>query len=74
MYTVIFRSDSPIAKPFRRWVTQDLLPVIRMTGKYGILQTREELFASALIDAQQVLAEHAERIGGAVAPRRPHFR
>lgn len=35
MYDVIVRSDSPIAKPFRRWVTSEVLPSIRKTGGYG---------------------------------------
>lgn len=35
MYDVIVRSDSPEAKPFRRWVTTEVLPSIRRTGSYG---------------------------------------
>lgn len=33
-YDVILRSDSPQAKPFRKWVTSEVLPSIRKTGKY----------------------------------------
>ncbi|GEL95398.1 BRO family protein [Cellulomonas composti] len=36
MYDVIVRSDSPSAKPFRRWVTTDVLPTIRRTGSYSV--------------------------------------
>ena len=35
LYTVILRSDKPEAKPFRRWVTHEVLPAIRRTGTYG---------------------------------------
>lgn len=38
-YDVILRSDSPIAKPFRKWVTSEVLPQIRKTGSYSIQQT-----------------------------------
>lgn len=38
-YVVILRSDSPIAKPFRKWVTSEVLPQIRKTGSYSIQQT-----------------------------------
>lgn len=33
-YTLVLRSRKPIAKPFRIWVTSDVLPTIRKTGKY----------------------------------------
>lgn len=36
MYDVVIRSDSPQAKPFRKWVTSDVLPTIRKTGSYEI--------------------------------------
>lgn len=34
LYAVILRSDKPEAKPFRKWVTSEVLPSIRKTGKY----------------------------------------
>lgn len=34
LYNVILRSDKPEAKPFRRWVTREVLPTIRRTGTY----------------------------------------
>lgn len=34
MYTLILRSRKPQARPFRRWVTHELLPAIRRTGRY----------------------------------------
>lgn len=35
LYNVILRSDKPEAKPFRKWVTSEVLPSIRKTGGYG---------------------------------------
>jgi prophage antirepressor-like protein len=35
MYEVIVRSDSESARPFRRWITTEVLPGIRRTGSYG---------------------------------------
>lgn len=35
LYNVILRSDKPEAKPFRKWVTGEVLPSIRKTGGYG---------------------------------------
>ena len=34
LYSVVLRSDKPDAKPFKRWVTHDVLPSIRKTGSY----------------------------------------
>ena len=36
LYNVIIRSDKPLAKPFRKWVTSEVLPTIRKTGSYSI--------------------------------------
>lgn len=35
LYNVILRSDKAEAKPFRKWVTGEVLPSIRKTGGYG---------------------------------------
>lgn len=35
LYSVILRSDKPQAKPFRKWVTSEVLPTIRKTGCYS---------------------------------------
>lgn len=38
LYTVVLRSDKPNAKPFRKWVTNEVLPTIRKTGSYSVKQ------------------------------------
>lgn len=35
LYHLIFQSRKPEAKKFRKWVTGDVLPTIRRTGRYG---------------------------------------
>ena len=34
LYFLLMRSDKPKAKPFRQWVTSEVLPSIRKTGSY----------------------------------------
>lgn len=34
LYNIILRSDKPQTKPFRRWVTHEVLPAIRKSGSY----------------------------------------
>lgn len=35
LYTLIIRSNKPEARPFRKWVTSEVLPAIRKTGAYA---------------------------------------
>lgn len=39
LYSVALRSDKPQAKPFRKWVTSEVLPSIRKTGEYKMKQS-----------------------------------
>lgn len=41
LYNVILRSDKPEAKPFRKWVTSEVLPAIRRHGAYMTPETLE---------------------------------
>ena len=34
LYSILVRSDKPKAKPFRKWITTEVLPTIRRTGGY----------------------------------------
>lgn len=45
MYDVILRSDAEKAKPFRKWVTSEVLPTIRKHGVYATPQTIDNLLA-----------------------------
>ena len=56
-YDVVIRSDSPKAKPFRKWVTHEVLPSIRKTGQYNANQTNASL--TEQIKANLLLADWA---------------
>lgn len=36
LYAVVLRSDKPVAKKFRKWVTSEVLPSIRKHGMYAV--------------------------------------
>lgn len=36
LYALIFKSRKPQAKAFRKWVTSEVLPSLRQTGRYAI--------------------------------------
>lgn len=49
LYNIIFRSNMPKAKAFRKWVTSVLLPEIRKTGEFSSkpkVNLTEKLLAS----------------------------
>ena len=43
LYNLIFRSNKPEAKAFRKWVTSVVLPAIRKTGYYAVPRLQERL-------------------------------
>ncbi len=53
LYNVILRSDKPEAKPFRKWVTSEVLPAIRKTGGYITRETSEQI----RLEAQKARAD-----------------
>lgn len=64
LYNVILRSDKPQAKPFRKWVTSEVLPTIRRHGAYMTEQTIEKALANPdfLIQlATQLKSEQEQR-------------
>lgn len=82
LYNVILRSDKPEAKPFRKWVTSEVLPAIRRSGGYIAGQndlSPAELMAKAIKVAEQTLAERDARISSLqvqnaiMAPKADYF-
>lgn len=82
LYNVILRSDKPEAKPFRKWVTAEVLPAIRRSGGYIAGQndlSPAGLMAKALKVAEQTLAERDARISSLqvqnaiMAPKADYF-
>lgn len=49
LYNLIFQSNKPKAKSFRKWVTSEVLPAIRKNGYYGVKQTKQDY-----IDARDI--------------------
>jgi prophage antirepressor-like protein len=41
LYSLIMRSRKPVAKPFQKWVTHEVLPQIRKTGSYSVQKNDE---------------------------------
>ena len=65
LYALIFGSKLPSAKPFKHWVTSEVLPSIRKTG--GYIEGQEhmsdaDLMAKALLVAQRQIAQRDKQL------------
>ena len=59
MYALVLRSNKPEAKVFRKWVTSEVLPQIRKTGKYSVENLSP---ARQLLHNAQMLVDHEDRL------------
>lgn len=66
LYALIFRSRKPAAKAFRKWVTSEVLPAIRKTGRYetegGSMADREALLAAVKDQAGRISMRTTQRV------------
>jgi prophage antirepressor-like protein len=66
LYALIMRSTKPEAKKFKRWVTHEVLPAIRKTGRYDLALSSElDLIiqtAQAMKKIESKAAEHDQRL------------
>lgn len=60
-YDTILRSDSPKAKPFRKWVTSEVLPSIRRNGAYMTDAAIESIIADPESGIRLLMALKDER-------------
>lgn len=61
LYAVILRSDKPNAKKFRKWVTSEVLPSIRKTGRYNKPMTTAEKI-QLLAQGNEELNERVDKV------------
>lgn len=63
-YTLVLRSRKSIAKPFRLWVTQEVLPQIRKTGGYIPVKEDEpdELIMARAVQIANETIKHKDEI------------
>ncbi|VVP97586.1 Bro-N domain-containing protein [Pseudomonas fluorescens] len=54
VYKMLLKGHAPASEPFRKWVTEEVLPTIRKTGKYDAEQSTNPI-AMGLMD--EILAE-----------------
>lgn len=62
LYSLILSSRKPEARPFRRWITKEVLPSIRKTGSYSLEQpkTKLEMIAEGFVHMARIEREHMQ--------------
>jgi hypothetical protein len=74
MYSLVLGSRKPEARRFRKWVTSDLLPTLRRTGRYVMADAAPPLVSPDIdpprIMAAVALANAARRLFGLATARR----
>ncbi|MFE9092621.1 phage antirepressor [Streptomyces sp. NPDC007264] len=67
LYSLVFRSHRPEARAFKRWVTHEVLPAIRRTGRYEVARpepTKLELARDLVValEAQEAAEQRAAEL------------
>lgn len=65
LYALVFESEIPSAKRFKRWITKEVIPQIRKTGGYIPIKeedTNETIMAKAYLIATETLAKQKELV------------
>jgi len=73
LYSLILRSDKPEAKPFKRWVTHEVLPVIRKHGAYITAEARNQLKSELKSEIIAMLRPEKKKHKPRVLKRLPGF-
>ena len=55
LYSLIMRSKMPYAEEFQEWVTEDVLPTIRKTGKYDMKQNEPQKIPKIFYDLNKYI-------------------
>lgn len=62
LYNLVIRSDKPEAKPFRKWITSEVLPSIRKTGAYISPTATTDQLTKLTSTLENILAKQQEQI------------
>ncbi len=73
LYSLILSSKLPTAKRFKRWVTSEVLPVIRKTGAYAVPMTTADKLR-LLVECNSDLSNRMDVVENSVGEVKDEFR
>lgn len=59
-YDLLMRGNAPQSEPFRRWVTEEVLPTIRKTGKYDAAESQNPIAQGVMDELKALRGEVVE--------------
>lgn len=62
LYTLVLGSRKPEAKAFKRWITHEVIPIIRKTGAYSTRKPDSYMIDDPIARAQRWIEEAQERL------------
>lgn len=60
LYQMLLRGHAPQSEPFRKWVTEEVLPSIRKTGKYNAEESSNPIAVAIMDELKSLRGEIAE--------------
>lgn len=60
VYALLMRSNSQASEPFRKWVTEEVLPTIRKTGKYNAEESTNPIAQGVMDELKTLRGEVGE--------------
>lgn len=60
VYSMLLRGHAPQSEPFRKWVTEEVLPSIRKTGKYNAEESSNPIAVAIMDELKSLRGEIAE--------------
>lgn len=60
VYQMLLRGHAPASEPFRKWVTEEVLPTIRKTGKYDAEQSTNPIAQGVMDELKTLRGEVGE--------------
>ncbi|MFJ7142135.1 Bro-N domain-containing protein [Pseudomonas protegens] len=60
LYGMLLRANSPATLPFRKWVTEEVLPTIRKTGRYDAEESTNPIAQSLMDELKTLRGDVAE--------------
>lgn len=60
LYTMLLRGNSTQTEPFRKWVTEEVLPSIRKTGKYDAAESQNPIAQGVMDELKALRGEVVE--------------
>ncbi|WP_165678740.1 BRO-N domain-containing protein [Metapseudomonas otitidis] len=60
VYAMLLKGSAPASEPFRKWVTEEVLPSIRKTGKYNAEESSNPIAVAIMDELKSLRGEIAE--------------